>query len=227
MMHNHRIILDIETQRDFFHPAGACFTPEALPVARNIYRLFRLARKRHVPVLSTLLRVRPDRLGPLATRPHCVEGTPGELKMTRTLLTSRIDLGLRNVADLPPAIFRQFQQVIVEKRDTDIFKHARIERLITEMPPTTFILCGAGVGQGIAQAAIGLRSLGFGVIIARDAVLTTDGPQYILPMERMEAKGAVLLPTDKIVLAPRPRARARRPAHAHGARHWAGAAVRR
>jgi len=74
-----------------------------------------------------------------------------------------------------------------------------------------------GVGQGIAQAAIGLRSLGFGVIIAKDAVLATDGPQYILPVERMEAKGAVLLPTDKIVLAPRSRSRRRRPAG-----RWAG-----
>jgi len=221
-----RILLDIETQRDFFHPAGACYTPHASEVAGSIYRLFRSARKRRLPVLSTVLRIRPGQLGPLAATPYCIEGSPGEKKMARTLLANRINLGLRNVTDLPQGIFRRYQQVIVEKRDTDIFKHARIERLITEMPPTTFIVCGAGVGQGIAQAVIGLRSLGFGVIVASDAVLTTDGPQYVLPMERMEAKGALLLPTDKIVLPPWPRVRVRRPAHARGARHWAAAARR-
>jgi len=216
-----RILLDIETQRDFFHPSGACYTPHASEVAGSIYRLFRSVRKRRVPVLSTVLRVRPGQPGPLATTPYCVEDTPGEKKMAQTLLASRINLGLRNITDLPQGIFRQYQQVIVEKRDTDIFKHARIERLITEMPPTTFIVCGAGIGQGIAQAVIGLRNLGFGVIVASDAVLATDGPQYILPMERMETKGALLLPTDKIVLPPRRGVWARRPAHARRATHWA------
>ncbi len=207
------IILDMETQYDFFHPSGHCYTPQATAVAKNIYTLIRSARRRHVPVLSTVLRVRPGQLGPMATIPHCIEDTPGEQKMTRTLLARRIDLGLRNVTDLPPAIFTQYSQVIVEKRDTNIFTHARIERLITEASPATFIICGAGVGQGIVQAAIGLRSRGFSVIVARDAVLTTDGPAYMMPVERMEAKGAVLLDTQKIILPPRPSAGAHRREH--------------
>ncbi len=207
------VILDIETQRDFFHPSGACYTPEASSVAKNIYRLLRAARRRHVPVLSTVLRVRPGQLGPLATVPHCIVGTPGERKMTRTLLTHRINLGLRNITDLPHGIFQHYHQVIVEKRDTNIFVHARIERLITEMSATTFVVCGAGVGQGIAEAVIGLRSRGFSVIVAKDAVLNTDGPRYILPIERMEAKGAVLLPTNKIVLPPHPQGAAHKRMH--------------
>lgn len=221
-----RVILDIETQHDFFHPSGSCYRPRASEIAKNIYRLIRSARKRRVPVISTVLRVRPGELGPLATVPHCIEGTPGEMKLTRTLLSRRINFGLRNITDLPPGLFRQYQQVIIEKRNTDIFKHARIERLITELPATTFIVCGAGVGQGIAQAVIGLRSRGFGVIVARDAVLMTGGPQYILPLERMEAKGAILLPTSKIVLPVRRPIRTHLPAPSPGRWTRAGATSR-
>ncbi len=225
-MSPNRIILDIETQRDFFHPSGACYRPEASLVAKNIYRLIRTARKRRTPVLSTVLRVRPGQLGPMADTPHCVEGTPGEMKMVRTLLANRINLGLRNVTDLPRGIFRQYQQVIVEKRDTDILTHDRIERLITELPATTFIVCGAGIGQGIVQAVIGLRSRGFGVIVARDAVLATGEPYYVLPMERMEAKGAIILPTHKIILPPRPGARARRRVRVRPAKRYVAGASR-
>jgi len=203
-MTRNRVILDIETQRDFFHPNGSSYRPEASLVAKNIYRLIRCARKRHVPVISTVLRIRPGDLGPLASVPHCIEGTTGEMKMARTLLAHRMNLGLRNITDLPPGLLHQYQQVIIEKRYTDIFRHSRIERLISEMPATTlFIVCGAGLGQGIVEAVIGLRSRGLGVIVPRDAVLMTDGPHYALPLERMEAKGALIVATDKIILPPR------------------------
>jgi hypothetical protein len=90
--------------------------------------------------------------------PHCVEDSEGEQKLPRTILRRNLDLGLLNTTDLPLHLFRRYQQVIFEKRDTDIFAHARLERLITELSPTTFIVCGAGQSQGIAQASSDLRN---------------------------------------------------------------------
>jgi len=194
-----RILLDIETQRDFFATGGTCYTAQAGAAARRIYELFSWARAGRIAVLSTLLRVRRGERGPLAARPHCVEGTQGEQKLARTILSSCINLGLRNTTDLPADIFERYQQVIFEKRHTDIFAHARCERLISELPDVRFVICGAGLAGGIVQAAVGLRNRGFSVIVASDAVADLDDPGAEMARRRMVAKGVVFVPTEKIV----------------------------
>jgi isochorismate hydrolase len=120
--------------------------------------------------------------------------------MPETILSARVNLGLRNTTDLPSSLFEDYQQVIFEKRHTDIFLHARAERLITELPNATFILCGAGLAQGIVQAAVGLRNRGLGVILAEDAVLDLNDPMAEMSRRRMEAKGVIFAPTQKIIL---------------------------
>jgi nicotinamidase-related amidase len=96
--------------------------------------------------------------------------------------------------------------VIVEKRDTDILAHARIERLISELDPTTWIICGAGLARGVLQAAVGLRSRGHAVVLAKDAVLELDDPLAEMAWRRIEAKDVVLAETADLV-APKPKRR--------------------
>lgn len=203
-----RILLDIETQRDFFCPGGTCYRRRASGVADRIARLFAWARAGRIPVISTLLRVRRGQREPLAPVPHCIEGTDGERKLTRTLLARRTNFGLRNITDLDPDILTKVQQVIFEKRHTDIFLHARIERLITQLDPAAFVICGAGVAAGIVEAAVGLRSRGFPVTVASDAVLDMDDPDAEMACLRMQAKGVRFAPTDRIVAPVQPRRRA-------------------
>ena len=198
-----RILLDVEAQHDFFDPGGNCYTPEARKARANLYRLFHWARQENIPVMSTVLRIRKGEQGPLSVTPHCVEETEGEWKMPGTVMATRINLGLLNTTDLPRDIFERFQQVIFEKRDTDIFAHPRAERLITELEGGTFILCGAGVAHGIVQAAVGLRNRGFSVILAEDAVVSLNHPLAEMALRRMEAKSVVFVPTREII-APRP-----------------------
>ena len=199
-MRYERILLDIETQRDFFLPGGALYTPQADRAARQIQRLFAWAKAEHIPVISTLLRVRPDRLGPFSA-PACIEGSLGERRLPRTLLRRRIDFGLRNTTDLPPRVFRQYQQLLFEQRVTDMFTHSRLERLITELSPATFVICGAGVAHGVFEAAVGLRSRRFGVVVASDAVAVLPGEKDEMAILRMEAKGVVFAPT-RLIVAP-------------------------
>ncbi len=199
-MATQRIVLDIETQRDFFDPDGACFGPSSPAVAGQIVRLFNWVRAERIPVVSTLLRLGRGELGPMGAHPHCIDGTLGEQKLPRTILPNRINFGIRSITDLPHELFDRYQQLVFEKRDTDIFEHARIERLITELEPTTFVVCGAGVGQGIVEAVVGLRVRRFEVIVVADAILDTEAPNQYLPYERMKAKGAVFAPVSQIIV---------------------------
>jgi isochorismate hydrolase len=194
-----RILLDIETQRDLFLPKGRCYITNARKAATNIFKLFRWSKQQDVRVVSTVLRLRPGMPGPFGPAPHLIEGTEGEMKLPRTLLSSHVDLGLRNSTDLPPGLLEDYQQVIFEKRQTDIFKHAKAERLITELPMVTFVICGAGVGHGILEASVGLRNRGFGVILAEDAVADLDNPELEMSVLRMRAKGVVFAKTGEIV----------------------------
>lgn len=199
-MTRRRILLEMEVQRDLFAPGGSCYRKESSIVAQNIYRLVRWAMADGISVISTVLRVPFGRHGPLAPVPHCVDGTEGEHKLVKTLLPGRINLGLRNSTDLPPRLLSKYRQVIFEKRHTDIFAHSRIERLITEqICHGVFVICGAGLAQGIFQAAIGLRSRGFYVICPTDAILRLGHPHEAAALERMAAKGVVFVPTARIL----------------------------
>jgi nicotinamidase-related amidase len=199
-----RLLLDIEAQRDFFSPGGSCFEPNSSAAARNIRRLYDWAQKQQVLAISVMLRVPPGKRGPLAGVPHCVEGTPGEQRISGALLANHINLGLRGSTDLPRNLLEQYQQVIVESRFTNIFQHPRIERLLTELEAETFIVCGAGSAHGILEAVVGLRSRGFKVILVADAILDLEDPDAEMAWLRMTAKSAVPLSTEEVLALPPP-----------------------
>jgi nicotinamidase-related amidase len=187
-------------QRDIFVPGGSLYRPEHRKAAANIYRLFDWAKAGGVPVISSVLLVRLGRRGPLSDKPHCVEGTPGEQKLARTLLPRRVNLGFSHNADLPRDVFSQMQQVIFESRDVDLFNHARFERLITELPePFEFVLCGASIPLGIKQAVLGLRNRHHGVVIAEDAVVDLGHPLAEMSWLQILAKSSRPLPTVQII----------------------------
>jgi len=196
-----KMLLDIEVQRDFFSPGGACFVRPHLQAARNVRRLFAWARRERVPVISTMLRVRPGRRGPLSPVPHCVDGTDGEKRISGALLRHYVNFGIRNVTDLPADVFGRYQQAIFEKRHTDIFAHARAERLFTQLQADTFVVCGAGSAAGIVQAVVGLRARGFKILLAADAILDLDSPDAGFAWLRMLAKRALPLSTEEIIAA--------------------------
>ncbi len=211
MFEKRLILLDMETQRDFFMPGGSFYSHRAGEVRNNIYKLFDWAEDHHIPVLSSVLRVRQGELGPLGPKPHCVEATPGEQKLPRTLQHPYIDLGIRNSTDLPDGIFDLYRQVIVEKRNPDLFMHARTERLFTELEGyhgVTFIACGANVDSGMTLTLIGLRARGFSVVLAADAVVSPgrwDAAELQIP--RLYAKGVMFMKTSDIVKTPAEAAR--------------------
>ena len=98
-MEHQRILLDLETQRDLFR--RGYLAKDGSRTAGNVRDLFRWARDQHVPVISTVLRLRRQDRGPFGSAPHCVEGSNGERKLPGTILPVRINLGMRNSTDLP------------------------------------------------------------------------------------------------------------------------------
>lgn len=199
---NDFVLIDLETQRDFFMPDGSFYMPRADVIRKNIYTLFDWARRQRIPVISSVLRVHHGDLGPLGPRPHCVEGSNGERKLLNTIIHPMIDLGMRNSTDLPNNLFDCYSQIVIEKRVSDLFLHARAERLFSEFigKEKCFVLCGADVTGGLTLTALGLRSRGFNVVLAADGFLSPgkwDSANLEIP--RMRAKGVVFMRTADII----------------------------
>ncbi len=211
-MQYERILLDFETQRDYFDPSGKCFQKGADRVLTNVRRLFKWVRAEHVPVISTMLWTPQSRdVIPVDDDdPVCVVGTPGSKKVGGTVLPKHITFDYRNTTDLPWALFDSYQQVVFESRFTDIFVHPRIDRLITQLGKSTYIICGATLDGSVMQAVLGLRARGAGVIVVCDAVLSPAGSDTDMEYRRLDAKGAVIC-TASQVIAHGTKSRRRRP----------------
>ena len=199
-MQERSILMDIQVQGDLFLPTGSLYVRGGARATANIVRLFHWARTTGVPVVSSALLVRRHERGPFGRIAHCVEGSEGAMKLPRTLLPRRVNLGLAHTADLPRDLLRQVQQVLFETRDPDIFRHQKFERLVTELPKDyTFVLCGATVALGVKQAVLGLRRRGFDVVLAEDAMVDLGHPRTEMAWLQIVAKGARPLPTAQIV----------------------------
>jgi len=68
------ILLDVETQADFFLPGGSMYTQEAMNVRSQVYRLFEWASKNHHSIISTVLRSGIS----ICARIAASVGSPGE-----------------------------------------------------------------------------------------------------------------------------------------------------
>ena len=192
------ILLDIDTQEDFLLPAGSLYTGQAELIRSNICKLFGWAKRNCVPVLSTVLRLSPNQAGPYGTRKHCIDATHGELKLSQTLLKSHVNLGSRNIGDLPNNLFEEYQQIIVERHFMDIFQHHRLERIIMQNRHAQFIVTGAGLCRSVVQAVIGLCARGIRTIVPVDAVLNIINEDTEMVYKRMQAKNAIITHTHEI-----------------------------
>lgn len=196
---NRTYLLDLETQVDFFARGGLMGHQIARDVTRNITSLFIWASNNDIPIISTIVEFQNKWDCPYPTK-MCMENTTGVKKLPQTITKQHIKYGPRNITDFSEDIFDQYRQVIFEKRDTDIFNHQRIERMITDFQSGRFIVCGVGIAYSIVQAVVGLRSRGFPVVVASDAILPVAvQAEQELSIMRMLAKGAVFSKTVNIV----------------------------
>ena len=191
-MNHDLILLDIDTQEDFFLPAGSLYTGAAEVIRTNIYKLFGWAKRKEIPIISTTLRLTPGAAGPYGTRSYCQQSTHGEMKLSRTRLMHSVNLGIRNISDLPGDLFEHYQQVIVERSFMDVFRHQRLERLIMQNRHARFVVCGAGLCRSVVQAVIGLCARGIPTIVPVDSVLNIVNDDTQMVWKRMLAKNALL-----------------------------------
>jgi len=187
-----QVLIDINTQRDFFVDGGRARVGNRRRVLSHIRRVIAFARARKIPVVS-ICEVHPDNNGGF-----CVDGTEGMQKINYTLLSNRASFAADNNTDLPVDLLRNYRQIILHKRCLDPFDEPRIDRLLSEIRANEFVLIGACAEGAIEATALGLLQRGKRVTVVVDAVGAQDKQKARHAFRKIAAKGARLIETRKL-----------------------------
>ena len=191
-----RVLIDINTQRDFLLAEGKACIRNHRRVLAHIRRLIAWARSRNVPIISTA-EVYPNTNDEFGVG-YCIDGTEGQKKIRYTLLSNRISFPADGCTDLPRDILRRYRQIILHKRTTDPFEEPRIDRLLSEVRANEFVLVGASAEGAVMATALGLLQRGKRVTVVVDAVGAHSQREARLALRKMEAKGARLIETKRL-----------------------------
>jgi nicotinamidase-related amidase len=178
-----QILVDIDTQRDFLLAEGKACIRNHRRVLAHIRRVMAWARLHHVPIVSTA-EVYPSNNGDDAFR-HCIDGTDGQKKVRYTLLGDRVTFPADGNTDLPKDMLRRHRQVILHKRCVDPFDEPRIDRLLSELRASEFILVGTSLEGAVKMTALGLLQRGKNVTVVIDAVGTHDKKEASLTLRKL------------------------------------------
>jgi nicotinamidase-related amidase len=197
--HRRHILIDINTQRDFFLFGGNACIRNHRRILGRVRRVVAWARANHIPIISTC-EVYPENgnggngNGDL----YCIDGTDGQKKIRYTLLSNRIIFAADDSTDLPTDVLQRYRQIILNERSPDPFQEPRIERLLTEVRADDFILIGACAEGAVKAMALGLLQRGKKVTVVTDALGLHDRKHAMLALRKIQAKGARLIETKKL-----------------------------
>lgn len=187
-----QVLIDINTQKDFFLDDGKARVGNRRRILSHIRRVMALARVKKIPVIS-ISEVHPENNGG-----YCVDGTEGVQKIHYTLLSNRASFAADNNTDLPVDLLRRYRQIVLHKRCVDPFEEPRIDRLLSEIRANEFVLIGACAEGAIEATALGLLQRGKRVSVVVDAIGAQDKQRARHSLRKIAAKGARLIETKKL-----------------------------
>jgi nicotinamidase-related amidase len=197
-MYLKRIIIDLNTQRDFLCPDGAVRVLNRRLVLPPLRMLMRWARRQRVPVISTVEAHRPGE--PTNSNPrHCIDGTTGQQKLAFTLLPNRVLVEADNTHSLPLDLLDQHGQVIFRKRTRDVMNNPKADRFFSELRAEMMYVFGMTVENTVKPFVLGLLARRQPVTVIRDACGWWDPADADMAFRQMVAKGAQMLPTGELV----------------------------
>lgn len=194
------VIIDVDTQRDFFRDSGLACVYDHKSVLTNIRKVMTWGRLRNIPVISTVPTY--DISHPF--RHSYLAETDGQEKLSYTLRNKRISFDAMDCTDLPLGILDSYDQVILHKRCFDPFEEPRADRMFTELQAYECILIGAVMEDAVKATVLGLLARQKNVTILVDAIGLWNKSEARVALRYMWAKGAKLIDTKHLLTSWRP-----------------------
>ncbi|RKY05191.1 MAG: hypothetical protein DRP66_10815 [Planctomycetota bacterium] len=190
-----RIIIDVDTQKDFMLADGKVCIRNHRRVLQNIRRVMAWARAKNIRVIST------EQIYDQSDTKHtwCTAGTEGAVKIAYTVRSNHVVFPADGCTDLPRDILKHYDQIILRKRCIDPFDEPRADRVLGELQVNEFIIIGATAEEAVKMTALGLLVRRKNVTILVDAVGTHDRAAAEIALRQAEAKGAKLADTKSLL----------------------------
>ena len=195
-----RLLLDVCTQRDFLVQGAILQVANLKTLVPNLKQIFAWIRTGRYPVFSSVESHRtrePFNGFPL----HCIDGTPGQNKMSFTLLAGHIIVETDNYLSLPADVHGmhgKYQQLIFRKRSRDVLANPKADRFLTQYEADNFIIFGVGLDRAVKALALGLQSRHKRVTVVSDGCGYWSSANADLALRQLEAKGIRLVTTQEL-----------------------------
>ncbi len=188
------IFWDVDTQIDFMDRNGRLYVPGAESIIPNLSKLTQWAKQHHILVVASMCAHQKDDPEFQQYPPHCLVGTAGQKKIPETLLASQFVIPTRPV-DIPKDLL-DYDQVIVEKQQLDVFTNPNAEALLAAFgTEREIVLYGVVTEICVACAASGLLDRGYRVTLLQDAVRHLDDAKANATLTEIGKRGATIVNT--------------------------------
>jgi len=192
-----RILIDVDTQKDFFLADGKACVRNHRRVLANIRRVMAWSRRDQVRVISTVQC--HGRNGHNGDGEVCLSGTPGICKIPYTLRNRRFTFDSGDTTDFSRDLLQKNDQIILCKRSIDPFDEPRAERILTEAKASEFVVIGGSAETSVLYTVLGLLTRGKSVTILIDAVGSREKSVADIAFRKMKAKGARLIESKSML----------------------------
>lgn len=191
---------DVDTQHDFMDPGGRLAVPGAQQIVENLRTLTHFAIENDIPILGSADAHEEDDEEFEQFPPHCVAGTEGQRRIpatlpegSRTVQPDRLD---RQIDGLGRG---EFPQLIIEKRELDVFSEPVTGRILSSLAPREVIVYGVTTEYCVRCTVLGLRERGYPVTVVSDAVRAVDEDEGRRAISEMREQGAALEATASVL----------------------------
>jgi nicotinamidase/pyrazinamidase len=182
------IFWDVDTLYDFMRSDGKLYVPGSEEIIPALGELTNFAHTHRIPIVASAdnhelsdreISASPDWKATFP--PHCMRGTPGQLKIAETTLHA--PLVIEPELQDPPALARQIQghqgDFLLHKREFDVFSNANVPTLLAELDPEAVVVYGVATDFCDRYTVEGLLRHLPGAILH----LVTDAVRAIYPAE--------------------------------------------
>ncbi len=192
-LRKHRVLIDVDTQYDFFVSQGVRCIRNHRRVLKNLRRVLAWSRANKIKTVSTLQTYHDD-----GEHSYCIEGTDGHRKLSYSIRHSHVLFESDKSTDLPRDILREYDQIVLSKRSENPFEEPRAERILSELRADEFIVIGANGEGAVVATVLGLLQRGKKVTVVTDAVGYQNRDDYELALRKMATKGANMIDAKNV-----------------------------
>ncbi len=193
------LLWDVDTQHDFIDPDGKLSAQGATCILPNLKKLTDASHRDLVHAGSVDAHTPRDfefRVWP----PHCVYGTPGQLKVPESTRGTPVHIPSRRLTSIQLAeSIRSGAQLLFEKQHNDARTNPNVEPFLRRVAPDLVAVYGVATDICVDLAVRYMSELGYETLVVEDAIKEIDAKNAERCVSDWRRMGVTLIDTDELL----------------------------